>query len=74
MGSGESRQFVGAHRSLGEVISKTQFGGNVSDVGYLMRHGHLNQLGVRWCCLSFVMLVLGHITALRLRSHSSWRN
>src|SRR5882724_5144800 len=36
MGFGWSRQFVGALRPLREVISQTQFGGNISDMGYPM--------------------------------------
>ena len=70
--------FVGALRPIGEVVSQAKFGCNVNNVRHPVCMCHLDQLGVRWGCLSLALIVLGHIairccfsasSLARLKSH-----
>jgi hypothetical protein len=67
VGSGRPGKRLGALGSIRQVVSQAQFGCDVNDLGHPVGHGHLDQLGVRGCCLSFVLLVLGHIILFLLR-------
>ena len=52
--------FVGAFRTVGELVSQTKFGGNVNNVRHRVCMCHLDQLRVRWRCFSLAEIVLRH--------------
>ena len=73
MGSCFPCNFVGALRPIGEVVSQAKFGCNVNNVRHPMCMCHLDQLGVRWGCLSLALIVLGHIAVDAAFQPPVWR-
>ena len=68
VGSCFRRNFVGALRPSGEVVSQAKFSCNVNNVRHPMCMCHLDQLRVRRCGFSFAVIVLGHILEMLLFS------